>query len=73
MSRCKIRALKWPFERKELEKDLGVRSVNLDTVMDLILNLDRELPTLKQKNKAVIELPVCAPHLLWLPRFKFPV
>ncbi len=24
MSRCGIRALKWPFERKELEKDLGV-------------------------------------------------
>ena len=23
MSRCGIRALKWPFERKELEKDLG--------------------------------------------------
>ena len=24
MSRCGIRALKWLFERKELEKDLGV-------------------------------------------------
>ena len=45
------------------KEDEHVQSVNLDTVSDLTLNLDRELPTLKQKNKAIIELPIYAPHL----------
>ena len=40
ISRCEIRALKWPFERKELEKDIGVLE-RYKSIVTAILNIDQ--------------------------------